>query len=188
MSYLPGLEPTRQADEHDGSGDEWYTPPDVWRAVRLALGKHIVDPCWSPLSPVTPERKIDTCEGGDGLSDPWGPLKYAAFVNPPYSDTGRWLGRCAAEYRKGRTVIALVPMRPETEAWFKYVWPAAEIIQPIGRIRFVGRDGKVHGNGMITTCFVVWDSKSHTGNVCATLCVELHRPCYHFHGQRLLPF
>ena len=159
MSYLPGLEPpTPEADAHDGAGDEWYTPPDVWRAVSLALGPGIVDPCHAPGSPVDAPHRIDIRSGGDGLRDSWGPIERPAFCNPPYSDTSAWLARCAEEYRNGRDVIALVPMRPETRAWHAYVWPAATVVQTLGRLRFVGRDGQQHGSGMITTCFVCWSN------------------------------
>lgn len=52
----------------------------------------------------------------------------------------------------------LIPTRPETRAWQTYVWQSGGVVvQQVGRIRFVGSDGKTHGNGMVTTCFVCWD-------------------------------
>lgn len=178
MSYLPGLEPAAPStDNHDGSGDEWYTPPDVWDAVRSTLGGRIIDPCHAPGSPVTADRKIDIREGGDGLRNSWGdPHDWPAFVNPPYSDTSAWLARCAAEHRRGRSVIALVPMRPETRAWHRHVWPAAEVVQTLGRLRFVGSDGQQHGSGMITTCFVCWGGQNWP-KLAETLAENLRRPC-----------
>jgi hypothetical protein len=53
-----------------------------------------------------------------------------------------------------------VPTRPETRAWRRSVFLAdsgAWIVQQTGRIRFIGSDGKTHGNGMVTTCFVTWN-------------------------------
>ncbi|MGB1226115.1 MAG: DNA N-6-adenine-methyltransferase, partial [Mycobacterium sp.] len=69
-----------------------------------------------------------------------------AFVNPPYSNAGPWLKRCA--YWGCRLpVIALVNVCTGTTYWAAHVWPhAAAICFPKGRIAFL-RDGKpVKGN------------------------------------------
>ena len=42
--YLPGLEPAAPpTDDHDGDGDEWYTPPEVLRAVRSLTHEGRID-------------------------------------------------------------------------------------------------------------------------------------------------
>lgn len=157
--WLPGMAPSAKeapTEKHDGSGDEWFTPPDVWSAVRAALGEEIVDPCASSLSPVDTPYQLDVRRGENGLTDSWGHVHRAAFVNPPYSDVSAWIDRCGEEHRRGRRVIALVPMRPETRAWHRHVWPLADVVQPKGRLRFVGSDGQTHGSAKTTTCFVCW--------------------------------
>lgn len=177
MSYLPGLKPpTPEADAHDGAGDEWYTPPNVWRAVSLALGSGIVDPCHAPGSPVDAEHTLDIRQGDNGLVDSWGPVARPAYCNPPYSDTSAWLERCAREVAQGRRVIALVPMRPETRAWHSYVWPHAHIVQPRGRLRFVGHDGRFHGSAKTTTCFVCWDRTASSERLAHQLRAALPMP------------
>lgn len=45
-----------------------------------------------------------------------------AWCNPPWSDVRPWLARCEALARDGWHVLALVPLRPSTRAWRRYVW------------------------------------------------------------------
>lgn len=160
MTYLPGLEPPAPpTDDHDGDGDEWHTPPEILRAIRALTPDGVIDldPCYAPRSLTDPRHRIDVREGGDGTMDPWSG-DGLAFANPPYSDVKPWLARCAAEAAR-RPVVAMVPMRPETAAWWSHVWGAgASIVVQRGRVRFVGPTGERHGNGMLTTCFVVWSA------------------------------
>jgi len=159
MSWLPGLSPEQsRTDDHDGKGDVWLTPTPIAEAVAQALGGIDLDPCAHPLSPVwaLASHRICLQRGGDGLRDRW-PGRGGVLTNPPFSDVGAWLIRCRLEART-RPVVMLIPTRPETRAWQAYVWQSGGIVvQQVGRIRFVGSDGNVHGNGMVTTCFVMWD-------------------------------
>jgi len=78
------------------------------------------------------------------------------FVNPPFANVGPWLERCHRE-SAARPVVAMVPMRPETRAWWSHVWGAGGyVVVQRGRVRFVGTTGERHGNGMLTTCFLTW--------------------------------
>lgn len=160
MTYLPGLEPPAPpAEDHDGDGDEWYTPPEILRAIRALTPDGVIDldPCYAPRSLTDPRHRIDVRDGGDGVTDPW-PGDGLAYVNPPYSSIAPWLARCAAESER-RPVVAMVPMRPETCAWWWYVWSRrASVVVHRGRVRFVGPTGERHGNGMLTTCFVAWSA------------------------------
>lgn len=159
MTWLPGMAPGQGlTDTHDGSNDTWLTPTPIAEAVAQALGGIDLDPCAHPLSPVwaLASHRICLQRGGNGLTDPW-PGCGGVFANVPFSDVPPWLTRCKLEARK-RPVVMLIPTRPETRAWQAHVWQSgAVIVQQVGRIRFVGSDGNVHGNGMVTTCFVCWD-------------------------------
>lgn len=159
MSWLPGLEPaTELPAENDGDGDEWYTPPEVIRAVCAAAGvdRIDVDPCYCDKGFTDPIRRIDVRQGGDGLTLSWGGPGFA-FVNPPYSDAARWIERSHAQARDGYTVIMLIPMRPETAAWWRHVWTSGGyVVITRGRIRFVAPDGTRPGGGRIATAFVCW--------------------------------
>ena len=156
--WLPGLAPPEpRSDDHDGAGDEWYTPPEVVRAVASLRGGIDLDPCSAPGSLVGARHRIDVRDGGDGLRDPW-PGDGLAFCNPPYSDVSPWLERCRAAAIT-RPVVMLIPMRPETRAWWGHVWSCGGVaVVHRGRLRFVGQTGERHGSGMLTTCFVLWDA------------------------------
>lgn len=156
--YLPGLEPPPpMADNHDGGGDEWYTPQAVLDAVAACDPEGIdLDPCYARGSLVKARHVIDARQGGDGLDDPW-PGGGLVWCNPPYSDVAPWLRRCAAA-AFDRPVIALVPVSVETAAWWSHVWaPRAVVLMPRGRVRFVGADGVLHGSGRAATCWIVWN-------------------------------
>ncbi len=155
--FLPGFEPPRPIATvgNDGAGDEWYTPRHIVRAVSQALGGIDVDPCAAANSPVQANYCIDVRKGGDGLRDAWPPG--AAYVNPPYSDAAAWLQRCHDEASSGRNIVALVPMRPETRAWWSHVWQAgAYVVQHRARLKFVANDGQTYGAGRIATAFICW--------------------------------
>jgi hypothetical protein len=164
MTYLPGLEPPAPpADAHDGTGDEWYTPPEILDAVRELTSDGVIDldPCYAPGCLTDARHRIDVRQGGDGLRDPW-PGVGLVWCNPPYSDVGPWLERCRAA-SVDRVVVMLIPMRPETRAWWSHVWAArGYVVITQGRLRFVGCDGQRHGSGMLTTCFVTWSGLSAT--------------------------
>jgi len=158
VTYLPGLEPPAPpADAHDGTGDEWYTPPEILDAVRELTHDGVIDldPCYAPGCLTNARHRIDVRQGGDGLRDLW-PGSGLVWVNCPFSDVGPWLERCVSA-SVVRPVVAMVPMRPETRAWWSHVWGAGGyVIVQRGRVRFVGTTGERHGNGMLTTCFVTW--------------------------------
>jgi len=103
--------------------DEWYTPD--W--LPACLGPWDLDPCAGPKSHAAVNIRRPAC----GLSAPWTRAE-RVWLNPPYSDLDRWLGRLA-EHGNG---IALVPARAETK-WFQiYASRADALLLLQGRIRF----------------------------------------------------
>lgn len=163
MSWLPGLEPERDLPvEADGEGDEWYTPPEVVRAVCAAFGvdRIAVDPCWAPGSVTNPIRAIDIRNGSDGLVSGWGEGGLA-FVNPPYSDVSSWIHRCYRQSLAGYDVVMLIPCRPEIASWWRWIWAAGGFpVVTRGRLRFLAPDGTRPGSGRVSTCFIVWSEDS----------------------------
>ena len=142
--------------KHDGKGDQWFTPQRIVDAVGAAMGGIDLDPCAVPGTPAWEASQLHICHerGRDGLVDPW---VGSVFCNPPYSKPGPWLARCSEHAAKGNDVIALVPAAVATRYWDEHVWQKrAVIVQPVGRLSFVGLDGKTHGGARVTTCFMVW--------------------------------
>lgn len=114
--------------------DDWLTPREI---VDL-LGPVALDPCAHPGSLVQADLRAILAEGVDGLALPWAEAGGLVFVNPPYSDLGVWLARCAAEAAQGAAVLALVPARLETAAFDAHVYQAgASILAIRRRLRFL---------------------------------------------------
>jgi phage N-6-adenine-methyltransferase len=102
--------------------DDWATPS--WLYDQLDTEFHFdFDPC--PLNPQF-----------DGLKVPW---FGSIFVNPPYSQVGKFLAKAHQELRAGRahTVIFLVFANTDTQWFHQYVYHKAEIRFLKGRIKFV---------------------------------------------------
>ena len=110
--------------------DEWLTP----REVISELGAFDLDPC-SPVDRPWPTAERHFTLEDDGLSQCW---SGRVWLNPPYSEVGRWIRRLA-EHGNG---IALVFARTETvwfqEAVFK---KATGILFVRNRIHFCRVDG-----------------------------------------------
>ena len=101
---------------------DWRTPDSLF----LKLNKEFYfdcDPC--PANPTF-----------DGLNIPWGKSN---FVNPPYGrELPKWIKKCYEEYKKGKTVVFLIPSRTDTRWWHDYCMKATEIRFIKGRLKFQG--------------------------------------------------
>ena len=154
--------------------DEFYTPPSIMAWV----GKVDLDPCAEPARRFPATQHIVGCEGGDGLSEVWGPVRDGnklhipsrparVFCNPPYnrdpnntSQLERWVSKCAAEYKAGRAdpIIALIPFRPSESYWWGPIFGCARAVFAIrGRVRFCNSAGtQVSVGGTFASCLVIW--------------------------------
>lgn len=60
-----------------------------------------------------------------------------SFVNPPYGrEIGRWIKKGFEEWRKGKTVVFLIPSRTDTAWWHDHIMKASEIRYIRGRLKF----------------------------------------------------
>jgi phage N-6-adenine-methyltransferase len=118
--------------------DEWRTPRSVYDALNAEFG-FTFDPC--PL-----------WDGGlvsDGLMADWSGV---TFCNPPYSRIAEWVRKAWLEWRKGATVVLLIPARTDTRWWHDYVMTATEIRFIRGRLKF----GDAKTGAPFPSCVVVW--------------------------------
>ena len=138
------------------SSDTWATPQWVvqWVADVLQWSSFDFDPCCVPATAKAPDYiSPDT---GDGLVDPWRGSR--VWVNPPYSNQGAWLRRCASEARNGRNIAALVMPSFDAGYWRSAVWERANEVWLIeGRIAFEV-DGEPRPGGNVRSCVVVYRS------------------------------
>jgi hypothetical protein len=99
----------------------WQTPEIFYRELNKEF-RFDFDPC-----PIDPQF--------DGLSVEW---KGSNFVNPPYNQIAKWLLKGVEEWKKGRTIVFLIPSRTDTRWWHEYVMQANEIRFVKGRLKFGG--------------------------------------------------
>lgn len=111
--------------------DEWETPQALFDALHEKYN-FVLDVC------ATKENtKVDWYywKQIDGLLSDWTAalinegLLYdgAIWMNPPYSNAKAWIEKAAKEAIKGATVVCLLPYRPDTRAWFAYIWDSVTI-------------------------------------------------------------
>lgn len=99
---------------------DWRTPKAVFQILDSEFGFDF-DPC--PPSPTF-----------DGLSIDWGSSN---FVNPPYGrDLSLFIKKGFSEWKRGKTVVFLIPSRTDTAWWHDYCMHASEIRFIRGRLKF----------------------------------------------------
>ena len=123
---------------------DWQTPPDLYQWLN-SLYHFDFDPC-----PHNPDF--------DGLNCNWGKSNY---VNPPYGRAiYNWIKKGYEEYKKGKLVVFLIPVRTDTRYWHDFLCHATEIWFIKGRLKFVGAS-----NGApFPTALVIFEpkAKGHT--------------------------
>ncbi len=109
---------------YEASGyDAWQTPPEVIADLEAEFDE-MFDPCPADWDGLT-----------DGLAIDW-PTDRACFVNPPYSHMADWVAKCAQEWRRGCTVILLIPPRTCTRYFHDHIYGNAELRFFKGRLKF----------------------------------------------------
>ncbi len=115
-----------------GASVEWYTPPEVFRALGISFDLDPAAPAGG-LSWVPAKRFLSRAD--DGLAQPW---QGRVWLNPPYGrEVNRWLDRLAL-HGDG---LALVFARTDTRWYQAVVRRATAICFIAGRLSFVGANG-----------------------------------------------
>lgn len=114
--------------------DKWITPPGLWKKLDDEFHFDVFDPC-----------PIDWEEGSpDGLEMEWA---QTSFVNPPFSEIGKWIEKADKEWRKAKTIVMVMPMKTNIAAFHDVVLRGPVEIRFIrGRINFLRPDGKKSTN------------------------------------------
>lgn len=97
-------------------------PPQLLEELTKEFGA-LYDPC-----PVVDDFRLF-----DALGSSWHEKN---FINPPYSDWGKWVKKGYEESLKGKLCIFLLPVRTDTDAFHKYIYGKAEIRFLKGRLKF----------------------------------------------------
>jgi len=105
--------------------DDYITPPDLYKKLNEEFDFNF-DAC--PL-----HSRVDNLKGE------WGDR---TFCNPPYSNTSEWIAKANEEWRKGKLVVLLIPVRTDTVYFHANILNQAEIRYFRGRIRFHSTNDK----------------------------------------------
>jgi transcriptional regulator with XRE-family HTH domain len=153
--YLARPGDVRAFSTHAGnsSGNNlWETPAELAEALSQAVGGFDIDPCAATADRrrARIKAKILLTEADDGLSVPW---TGRVFVNPPYGrGISNWIRKCFEESQRGCTVVGLVPARPDSSHWHRFVANHADIFMIRGRLKF----GDGANSAPFPSCIVVW--------------------------------
>ena len=102
--------------------NDWNTPKELYKQLDKEF-KFDFDPC-----PNKPDF--------DGLEIEWG---FSNFVNPPYKTDiqNKFIKKGFEEFKKGKTVVFLIPARTDTKRWQDIIFPNASEIRFLrGRLKF----------------------------------------------------
>lgn len=127
-----------------GESDEWYTPPEIFDALRLRFD---LDPCSPGPGHWVPADRIFTKED-DGLSQEWSGL---VFMNPPFGGRNGhvpWLQKFFA-HNNG---VGIVRAYTSSSWWHDNMGSANMLLFPRGKTKFIRPDGSVGkspGHGVV---------------------------------------
>jgi site-specific DNA-methyltransferase (adenine-specific) len=122
--------------------NDWATPKNFFDLLDHRF-HFTLDPCASDTNHKC--NKYYTVKD-NGLAISW--QGETAFVNPPFSESTKWIEKSWRESTKPKTeVIMIIPARTDTIYWHKYIMPFAyQIWFCKGRVNFE-LDGQKPKNG-----------------------------------------
>lgn len=116
-------------------GSDWSTPQELFDELDKEF-HFTLDPCASDWNA---KCKNYFTEKDDGLTKDWG--KNVVFMNPPYGRVLKeWMEKAYKSYKKGATVVCLVPSATDLSWWHDFAMKG-EIRYLRGRPRFVTKEG-----------------------------------------------
>ena len=116
--------------------DIWATPPEYFEELNKVFN-FTTDVCALPFNT---KCKHFYSPDDDGLRQNWSGV---CWMNPPFSETGKWVEKAFRESKKGTVVIALLPAYIDTSWWHDFVHKKSDFIVPTKRLKFVRYDLQV---------------------------------------------
>jgi hypothetical protein len=136
--------------EHEpciGETSEWYTPPEIFAALRLEFDLDPAHPGVGTKHCCVPARRIYT-EKDDGLARPWHKL---VFLNMRFGGRNGHVPWMRKFFAHGNGVM--IVRAYTSSAWWHAEMPKAEMILfPRGKTKFVRPDGTIGaqpGHGIV---------------------------------------
>jgi phage N-6-adenine-methyltransferase len=128
------------SESKKAGSNEWYTPAWLVEAATDVLGSIDLDPASNVGSPNVPASQHYTV-ADNGLSQEW---KGRVFLNPPWSETGKWITKALEELEALRMTEAVLVIRGlgfETRA-YQALLEKAVICFLRGRVNYLSGDGR----------------------------------------------
>ncbi len=160
-AYLAPRDGDTAFDTHAGNSSVdqgWETPPELLDALAQVFPRFDLDPCAPRKSRTVVRARTHYTVDDDGLSLPW---HGTVFVNPPYGRTlAAWIAKAHHEISAGRarTVVALLPARPDTRYWHEHIAGQATVYFLRGRLRFSGSEQ----SAPFPSALAVWGASPET--------------------------
>ncbi len=142
------------------ASNEWATP--------IAFFKRLDDEFHFTLDPCSTKEnaKCDTffTIEDDGLTQDWS--GHIVFCNPPYGrELCNWVEKSYLEHKNnGTTVVMLIPARPDTSYWHKWILGHSQIRFVKGRLKF----GDSNNSAPFPSAVIVF-SNDHENTVVHTM-------------------
>src|SRR3954466_16374207 len=136
----------------------WETPPELLESLHGVFGRFDLDPCAARRSRGRVRARVHLTPEDDGLSVAWHGI---VFINPPYGrGLAAWVAKAHREVEEGRarTVVALLPARPDTAYWHNHVAGHAAVYFLRGRLRF----GAGEQGAPFPSALAVWGAGTET--------------------------
>lgn len=125
------LSPPSPVSPPVNDGDEWYTPPWLFRALGIEFSLDVCAPLDQTYSAVPADKHL-TIED-DGLAQHW---HGTVWCNPPYSKPEPWARRLI--HHGDGLLLTHIPMNA---GWAVDVWESCDAIRLFQAMEFVRPDG-----------------------------------------------
>jgi phage N-6-adenine-methyltransferase len=144
LPELFGLAPNEEKGKkyaacHSSVSVEWYTPPEIIKAVlELYDGWITTDPAARMHNDPNLPARIYYTKAENGLNQDWHGKTY---LNPEYGKTVlEWMNKAVEEYNSERVteIIILWKSSTDTQAWHKITEIADQVCFIKGRLKFSG--------------------------------------------------
>lgn len=135
---------------------EWYTPAWLIELARATMGGIDLDPASSVQAQATVKAARFYTAAADGYGKPWGGRIY---LNPPFSETPRWVRRLGAAYADGDVsqAVLLVNSAPGYR-WWEELYRAYPVCLLRERVAFVSELGITAGTAKKGTTIAYFGS------------------------------
>ncbi|BDA76374.1 hypothetical protein CAL7716_105400 (plasmid) [Calothrix sp. PCC 7716] len=136
--------------------DNWYTPQHIIDLVIQVLNQIDLDPCAETGKNIPASTHYTHTD--NGLLQPW---HGRIFLNPPYSEPGKWITKLNEEIATGRVTeaIALVPGATDTN-WLSPILKTQPVCFWKGRIKFLDTNYKPKLPARQSHILIYWGDNS----------------------------